>query len=119
MKRADKVVVVDDDLMSLKTVRRVLEKAGIEGEYFRASRKPSPGMDGLECLRRIRAQEGGLCRDAKAVCLTANVGEEMETLCREAGFDGYLPKPVKGRQLEEELARLMLPGNGDSLPERY
>ena len=49
--------------------------------------------------------------DAKAVCLTANVGDEMETLCREAGFDGYLPKPVKGRQLEEELAWLMLPGD--------
>ena len=42
--------------------------------------------------------------------------EEMETLCREAGFDGYLPKPVKGRQLEEELARLLLPVDGDPLP---
>ena len=43
MKRADKVVVVDDDLMSLKTVRRVLEKAGIEGEYFRAGQEALAG----------------------------------------------------------------------------
>ena len=30
----EKIVVVDDDVMSLKTVRRVFDRAGIEGRYF-------------------------------------------------------------------------------------
>ena len=65
-----------------------------------------PEMDGIECLHRIREQEDGKCRDSKIVCLTANVGAEMQTVYRQEGFDGYLMKPVKGRVLEDELARL-------------
>ena len=72
-----------------------------------------PEMDGVECLRRIRAQEGGLCRESKVVCLTANVGAEMEQLCRRAGIDGYLAKPVRGATLAAELARLF----PDAVPE--
>ena len=29
----------------------------------------------------------------------------MEKLYREEGFDGYLVKPVRGKSLEDELAR--------------
>ena len=62
-------------------------------------------MDGIECLHRIRTQENGLCHESKIVCLTANVGSDMEKLYREEGFDGYLVKPVRGKSLEDELAR--------------
>ena len=50
-----------------------------------------------------------MCRDSRVVCLTANVGADMETRYREAGFDGYLVKPVRGKTLEEEIARLLPP----------
>ena len=66
-----------------------------------------PEMDGIECLHRIRTQENGLCQESKVVCLTANVGSDMEKLYREEGFDGYLVKPVRGKTLEDELARLV------------
>ena len=65
-----------------------------------------PGMDGVECLHRIRTQENGKCQNSKIVCLTANVGVEMEKQFMQEGFDGYLSKPVKGKTLECELIRV-------------
>ena len=47
MEQADRVAVVDDDLMSLKTVRRVLDRAGIEGEYFRTGQEAFAWLDGV------------------------------------------------------------------------
>ena len=69
-----------------------------------------PDMDGIECLKRIKNQIGGLCRDSKIVALTANAGSESARLYMREGFDSYLVKPVKGTDLEEEL-RNMLPAN--------
>jgi CheY-like chemotaxis protein len=66
-----------------------------------------PEMDGIECLHRIREQTDGLNRDSKIVCLTANVGADMERLYMQEGFDGYLEKPVRGKVLEAEIMRLV------------
>ena len=68
-----------------------------------------PEMNGVECLHEIRSQEGGMCRDSKVVCLTANAGADMEELYRQEGFDGYLAKPIRGKTLEAEIARLATP----------
>ena len=57
-----------------------------------------PEMDGVECLHRIRTQEGVLCRDNRIVCLTANVGSEIEQLSLREGFDGFLSKPVRSAE---------------------
>ena len=66
-----------------------------------------PEMDGIECLHRIRAQEDGLCHDSQIVCLTANVGSEIEQLCLQEGFDGFLAKPVRSADLIQQIARFM------------
>ncbi len=119
-----RVLAVDDTPMNLMVVKKLLRDtpftvdtalSGAEALEMTLENRydlilmdhQMPGMDGIECLRRIREQEGGLCRSARAVCLTANAGAEMERLCLEAGFDSYLAKPVRGKQLEEALARLM------------
>lgn len=64
-----------------------------------------PGMDGVECLHRIRSQEGGMNMETPVVVLTANAGGENQAMYRREGFDGYLVKPVSGNQLEIELLR--------------
>ena len=66
-----------------------------------------PEMDGLECLERIRSQEGGMCRDVPVIVLTANAGGENNELYNRAGFDGQLSKPVSGRSLEETLMKFI------------
>lgn len=66
-----------------------------------------PEMDGIECMHRIRNQNGGLSRESKIVALTANAGSDTELLYAREGFDGYLLKPVSGSDLENELYRLL------------
>ena len=66
-----------------------------------------PEMDGIECLRRIRNQSGGLNTTVPVIILTANAGSDSIELYNNSGFDGYLLKPVTGRQLEEKLLRFL------------
>jgi CheY-like chemotaxis protein len=119
-----RILAVDDTPMNLMVVKKLLRDSGAVVETAsggtEALRKTltthydlilmdhqMPGMDGITCLHRIREQESGMCRDSRVVCLTANVGADMEARYREAGFDGYLVKPVRGKTLEEEIARLL------------
>ena len=64
-----------------------------------------PEMDGVECLHAIREQAGGLNQGTPVVILTANAGEEYRALFLKEGFDGYLFKPIGGKQLEAEVLR--------------
>ena len=118
------VLAVDDTQMNLKVVTKLLRDTEIavdtaeSGEVALAKTLTThydvilmdhqmPGMDGIECLHRIRAQADGKCRDSKVICLTANAGADAARMYKGEGFDGYLPKPLQGKALEEELARLM------------
>ena len=70
-----------------------------------------PEEDGLTLLGRWRAWEARRteARDARrlpVIALTAHVTQEMERLCRAAGFDHYLPKPVSPTALFKALRHL-------------
>jgi CheY-like chemotaxis protein len=64
-----------------------------------------PGMDGLEATRHIRALPG---REAQTpiVALTADVMTHHQESYREAGMNGFVPKPFSPVQLLAEIARL-------------
>jgi PAS domain S-box-containing protein len=62
-----------------------------------------PDFDGLEATRRIRSEQRGNAPIIAA--LTANVMQDDEVRCREAGMNGYLPKPVR----LDTLAALLRP----------
>ena len=64
-----------------------------------------PGMDGYEATRAIRRREQdlGLAR-TPIVALTARASMGNEALCLSAGFDGYLPKPYRSRELLDAIA---------------
>ena len=118
------ILAVDDTPMNLKVLTKLLKDTGASLDTAasgaealkRTSEKrydlilmdhQMPGMDGIECLHRIREQADGLNRDSKIVCLTANVGADMERLYMQEGFDGYLEKPIRGKVLEAEIMRLV------------
>ena len=64
-----------------------------------------PGMDGLEATRRIRAlpqPQAGV----PVVALTADVMTHHQEAYREAGMNGFVPKPFSPVQLLSEIARL-------------
>jgi two-component system sensor histidine kinase/response regulator len=61
-----------------------------------------PEMDGYEATRQIRAGSG---RQPRIVAMTANAMKGDEELCRAAGMDDYLSKPVRVEKLKEVIER--------------
>ena len=63
-----------------------------------------PVMDGLEATRRIRSSEKPY-QHIPIVALTASAIEGDEELCRSAGMDGYLAKPVRIQQITDAIKK--------------
>ncbi len=118
------ILIVDDNEMNLEVESKllaetamVIDKALSGKEALELTLKHQydvilmdhlmPGMDGIECLEKIRAQSGGLNRTTPVVVLTANAGSENRELYNRSGFDGYAVKPVSGAVLEETLMRFI------------
>ena len=117
-----RVLVVDDDDLSLvitskllQETRMTIDSANCVEECLKKTQKYSydlilmdymmPGMDGASLLKEIRKQEAGLCRNAEAVLLSANVLEEKKNEYLLLGFDGVLEKPIDAARLEQEVLR--------------
>ena len=68
-----------------------------------------PVMDGVEAMRQIRFMERsqGSTRNAPMIAISAHAMRQQVEEYLEAGFDGYLTKPVKAHQLHAEIARIM------------
>ncbi|MFG0287474.1 MAG: PAS domain-containing protein [Rhodopirellula sp. JB044] len=62
-----------------------------------------PVMDGLEATVEIRQQEMGTDQHIPIIALTAAAMAEDARLCREAGMDDYLTKPIRRRKLHRAL----------------
>ena len=116
------VLVADDNADILGLVTAVLERSGYEvvavsdGAQALASvdkRKPDlavlditmPGIDGLEVLRRLRAdtRTSGL----PVVLLSAQVQEADVDRGFATGASAYLKKPFSPRELTERVADLL------------
>jgi len=78
-----------------------------------------PGVDGLSLARLLRARQSqGLPAPPALVGISArSVGDE-EALCRAAGMDAFLRKPVSGDMFAECLRRVGASGNSDRRPRR-
>jgi two-component system cell cycle response regulator DivK len=104
-----RILVVEDNEKNMKLFRDVLVATGYEtveaasGEAavaLAAERTPDlvlmdiqlPDIDGLEALRRLRADERTAAVPVLALTAQAMQGDRERFL--EAGFDGYLSKPI-------------------------
>jgi two-component system cell cycle response regulator DivK len=119
------VLIVDDNERNAKLTRDVLELAGIrtlsaatalEGLALARAHLPDlvlmdlrlPDLDGGEATRRLAADE--TTARIPVVALSALPLEEAEPWFREAGFAGYIEKPIDVRELPEQLRRYCRPG---------
>ena len=117
-----KVLVTDDNGMNLKVAANFLKLFGITPvtcssgkETIEIMRKERfdivfldhmmPQMDGIETLKALRDEN--LLNGAVAIALTANavVGAEEQYL--NAGFDGYLSKPIMVDDIENALKKYL------------
>lgn len=64
-----------------------------------------PVMDGLEAIRRIRAQEGG--DKVRIVCVTASTTDQNRREILAAGADDFLGKPLREAVLFEKIRTLL------------
>ena len=67
-----------------------------------------PEMDGFQALRAIRQRELETgASPTPIVALTARATREDKDHCLAAGFDGYLTKPFRSRQLVEAMCAIL------------
>jgi two-component system cell cycle response regulator DivK len=110
------ILIVEDNEKNMKLVRDVLQVKGYQtleagtaedGIRLANERKPDlvlmdiqlPGMNGIDALGVLRAN----AETAKipVIAVTASVMQQDRKLITEAGFDGYIGKPIN---LKEFLA---------------
>jgi CheY-like chemotaxis protein len=122
---AVRILVVEDNPLNLKLMRDVLEfhgfqvltaKSGEEGVAVASTSSPDlvlmdlqlPGMDGHEALLRMRSDPR--CRAIPVVAVTAFAMKDDIERADEAGFDGYIAKPISVRALPAQLAPFLPDG---------
>jgi CheY-like chemotaxis protein len=119
-----RVLVVDDERDTLDVIEMLLRTHGAEtraassaadGMACLTSFRPEvlvsdlamPGEDGLTFIRRVRqlpADKGGR---VPAVALSAHVYKEDQERALSAGFDAFVPKPVRPRALIDCVRALL------------
>lgn len=118
----DVVLVVDDNQINRQLVRDMLEPAGLKlieaedgGQALTVARECQPDavlmdirmpvMDGFSCRRAMHEDEA--LAHIPVIALTASVMPGDASRIQEAGFDGFLQKPVSRFVLMRELARFL------------
>jgi signal transduction histidine kinase/CheY-like chemotaxis protein len=124
-----RILVAEDNPVNQKVVLRMLGKLGhlttiaANGQEALAALAAHsfdlvfmdiqmPEMDGLTATKYIRELEQQTGRHLPIVAMTAHAMKGDEELCLAAGMDGYVSKPVSGRQIEETIARVLKPKPG-------
>lgn len=69
-----------------------------------------PGVDGLRLIRMLRKREAQGMPRLHAIAITARSEPDVEARCREAGFDGFLRKPITAAALEDSIATALQAG---------
>ncbi len=112
------VLIVDDNERNAKLARDVLEAAGMrtlsaataaEGLALAYEHLPDivlmdlrlPDLDGGEAARRLAADQA--TTQIPVVALSALPVEEAAAWCRDAGFAGYIEKPIDVLELPEQV----------------
>ncbi len=118
------ILVVEDNVSNFVLIARLLAFMGVQkcewkttgwGVVDFANTMPRvdlilmdlhlPHEDGYEALRQIRADNN--LRDTLVVVVTAYGSSEEMKKAREAGFDGFLVKPLDADQFPEQIRKIL------------
>jgi two-component system cell cycle response regulator DivK len=110
------------DLLQVKGYRTVETETAEESLRVAAEAQPAlilmdiqlPGMNGLEALKRLRADPKS--RDIPVVAVTASAMNQDREAIRVAGFDGYQRKPIRIKEFLESVREVLerRPPGGES-----
>jgi signal transduction histidine kinase/ligand-binding sensor domain-containing protein/DNA-binding response OmpR family regulator len=116
-----RILLAEDNVVNQMVARGALEKMGYRVDIVNNGAEAvaawqtgrfqiilmdcqMPVMDGYQAAREIRLREGA-ARRIPIVALTADAMTGTEQLCREAGMDDYLTKPLDRAKLSDIIAR--------------
>lgn len=121
--RTEEIVVIDDDLMSLKLTKRIIEKAGMKGvyltsgvealAYFKDAPCPDiilldvymPEVNGFSVLKQLK--EDPPYRQVPVVFLTGDEDVKTETAGLHAGVADFIRKPFAAEILLKRIRNII------------
>ncbi len=123
--REARVLVVEDDSDNRTVISRLLRLSGVAPDNLAAIDGDAaaylvrtgaqvdivfldlqmPKKDGYAVLWELRESFGD--RPMRIIALTANVMHRDIARCRDAGFDGFIGKPIDGRRFSELFNRIL------------
>lgn len=115
-----KILLVDDSNLNRKVIKSLLEQTLVEideassgYECLEKAKETKydlilldhmmPGIDGIETLKRIKEDASNPNLDTTVIALTANALSGVREEYINAGFDGFMAKPVKPSVLEDTV----------------
>jgi CheY-like chemotaxis protein len=119
-----RVLLAEDNVVSQKLMVRLLEKRGHLPIVAANGREAlalisqldfdlvlmdlqMPDIDGLETMAVIREKEKQSGAHLPIIALTAHAMKGDRERCLEAGFDGYVSKPIDASELIQEIRRVL------------
>lgn len=119
-----RVLVVDDNWITLKLIEKMLLSFGLVSKTADSGAAAlemlheqkfdllfldcsMPEVDGYAVARQVRANEA-IGTHLRIIAFTADDSIENRRLCREAGMDGLFPKPYSYTSLEELLTKFLV-----------
>ena len=123
-----RILIIEDNDKNLKLVRDVLQvkghttfeaTTGEDGVRIAREELPDlvlmdiqlPGMNGIEALRVLRADPQTAA--IPVIAVTASVMQQDRKLITEAGFDGYIGKPINLAEFLQTVSAQLAPGPRD------
>lgn len=116
----NKILVAEDNQINQKLLSRMLQHLGYQADVVTNGREAveycsqraysmilmdiqMPVLDGLEAAKEIRTLP--LSRQPRIIAMTANVTPGYDAVCRHAGMDDYLAKPLRIDALEQMIKK--------------
>ena len=119
-----RILIVDDNKVNLVVARGLIKGTKIQADTALSGAEAlekiktnkyhiilldhmMPVMDGMETLKKMKAQEENASRDAIVIALTANAISGSRERYIEAGFEDYLSKPINALRYKEMLYKYL------------
>jgi len=116
------ILIVEDNEKNMKLVRDVLQVKGYatleavtgeDGIRLAAEHHPDlvlmdiqlPGINGIDALKALRADPATAA--IPVIAVTASVMQQDRNLITEAGFDGYIGKPLNLKEFLESVRAVL------------
>jgi two-component system cell cycle response regulator DivK len=116
------ILIVEDNEKNLKLVRDVLQVKGYatleavsaeDGIKLAAEHRPDlilmdiqlPGMNGIDALKVLRADPATAA--IPVIAVTASVMQQDRNLITQAGFDGYIGKPLNLKEFLDAVRAML------------